>query len=147
MMELIRDPKLFKEVRDEIKTTLVTDPETENSSFDVSQLLTLPLLQSVYSETLRLHVSINITREVLEPMDWDGYTLPKGSLIQAPTRIGLQDETVWGVEGHPASEFWAERHIRYSQRVDGLGETQKVREFCMSGRPSDFFPYGKWQVN
>ncbi|KAF6816753.1 hypothetical protein CPLU01_13771 [Colletotrichum plurivorum] len=147
MMELIRDPALLKEVRDEIQTTLVVDPKTGYASFDVSQLLTLPLLQSIYSETLRLHVSINITREVLEPIDWDGYTLPKGSLIQAPTRIGLQDETVWGVEGHPASEFWAERHIKYGERVDEFGETRKVREFCMNGRPSDFFPYGKQPVN
>lgn len=68
MMELIRDSALLKEVRDEIQTTLVVDPRTGNASFDVSQLLMLPLLQSIYLETLRLHVSINITREVLEPL-------------------------------------------------------------------------------
>ncbi|KAK1991888.1 cytochrome P450 [Colletotrichum falcatum] len=142
IMEVVKDPSLFKAVREEVQEALVTDPGTGKPTLDVAKLVTLPLLQSVFVETLRMHVSINITREVLEPMELDGYFLKKGSLVQAPTQIGHLSEDVWGAEGHPASEFWAERHVRYVEKVDEAGNTKKVKEFSMAGRPSDFFPFG-----
>ncbi|KAK1966434.1 cytochrome P450 [Colletotrichum sublineola] len=142
VMEVVKDPSLFKAVREEVQEALIMDPGTNQPTFDMPKLVTLPLLQSVFAETLRMHVSINITREVLEPMEIDGYFLEKGSLVQAPTQIGHLNEEVWGVEGHPASEFWAERHIRHTEKVDEDGTMKKTKEFSMAGRPSDFFPFG-----
>ncbi|KAF4890595.1 Cholesterol 7-alpha-monooxygenase [Colletotrichum fructicola] len=142
MMELAKNPSLWRAVKEEVQGAIVPDPVTSKPAIDVTKLLALPLLQSVYAETIRLHVSINVTREVMEPLEWDGYVLPKGSLVQAPTQIGLQDESVWGVEGHPASSFWAERHIKYVDKEDELGHIKTVMEFSMAGRPSDYFPYG-----
>lgn len=143
VMEVIKDRSLFQAVREEVDSVSVTDPKTGKPTFDVAKLVTLPLLQSIYVETLRMHVSINITREVMEPTELGGYHLSKGSLVQAPTQIGHREESVWGVEGHPASEFWAERHIKYVEKQDEDGKPQNVKEFSMTGRPSDFFPYGK----
>ncbi|KAI8262806.1 Cholesterol 7-alpha-monooxygenase [Colletotrichum sp. SAR11_239] len=142
VMELAKNPSLWRAVKEEVQGAIVPDPVTSKPAIDVTKLLALPLLQSVYAETLRLHVSINVTREVMEPLEWDGYVLPKGSLVQAPTQIGLQDESVWGVEGHPASIFWAERHIKYVNKEDELGNVKMAMEFSMAGRPSDYFPYG-----
>ncbi|CCF45829.1 hypothetical protein CH063_03708 [Colletotrichum higginsianum] len=142
VMEVVKDAALLQRVREELQEALVKDLDNGRPTFDVPKLVTLPLLQSIYVETLRMHVSINITREVLEPMELDGYLLRKGSLVQAPTQIGHLDEAVWGVEDHPASEFWAERHVRYVEKEDETGHVRKVREFTMAGRPSDFFPYG-----
>ncbi|KAL2877049.1 hypothetical protein SGCOL_007670 [Colletotrichum sp. CLE4] len=142
VMEVIKDRALFQAVRHEVDAVTITDPKTGKPTFDVGKLVTLPLLQSIYVETLRMHVSINITREVMEPMELDGYHLSKGSLIQAPTQIGHREDSVWGVEGHPASEFWAERHIKHVEKEDENGKAQKIKEFSMAGRPSDFFPYG-----
>ncbi|KAF4925828.1 Cholesterol 7-alpha-monooxygenase [Colletotrichum viniferum] len=142
MMELAKNPSLWRAVKEEVQGAIVPDPVTSKPVIDVTKLLALPLLQSVYAETLRLHVSINVTREVMEPIEWDGYVLPKGSLVQAPTQIGLQDDSVWGVEGHPASSFWAERHIKYVDKEDDLGHVKTMMEFSMAGRPSDYFPYG-----
>ncbi|EXF77052.1 hypothetical protein CFIO01_01699 [Colletotrichum fioriniae PJ7] len=142
VMEVIKDRSLFQAVREEVDSVSVTDPKTGKPTFDVAKLVTLPLLQSIYVETLRMHVSINITREVMEPTELGGYHLSKGSLVQAPTQIGHREESVWGVEGHPASEFWAERHIKYVEKQDEDGKPQNVKEFSMTGRPSDFFPYG-----
>ncbi|KAK2059469.1 cytochrome P450 [Colletotrichum caudatum] len=142
VMEVVKDPSLFKAVREEVQEAQITDPGTGRATFDMPKLVALPLLQSIYVETLRMHVSINITREVLESMEIEGYFLEKGSLVQAPTQIGHFDEEVWGAEGHPASEFWAERHVKYAEKVDEAGNVKKVKEFSMAGRPSEFFPFG-----
>ncbi|KAK9417351.1 putative cytochrome p450 family protein [Seiridium unicorne] len=112
-MEIPRDPELFHALRQEVQGALVLDPSTGGRA----RLLTLPLLQSVYVECLRLHRSSNTVRE-----------------------IAHHDEAVWGVPEHPASEFWAHRHIKYVESTDEAGNSQRKPEFSMAGRPSSFFP-------
>lgn len=131
IMEMIRDRDLLTRLREEIDGVLVV--ENGETRFDLQRLVNLPLLQSVYVEVMRLRVSINVTREVVQPLEVEGYLLKPGSVLQAPTELSHYDEAVWGVEGHPAAEFWAERHVKY---VDG------APVFEMRGRPTDFFPYG-----
>ena len=141
-MEVVKDTSLLQAVKEEVNEALVTDTATGDRSFDMKKLLSLPLLQSVYAEAIRLHLSINITREVVQPMTVDGYILPKHAIIQAPTTIAHYDEGVWASQGHPASQFWAERHIKYQETGDEAGNTNRTKEFSMSARPSEFFPYG-----
>ncbi|KAK1758041.1 cytochrome P450 [Echria macrotheca] len=138
LFELVQDPELLEAVRNEAETAFDTDSSGQRT-LDVPRMLTLPLLQSVYVETLRLHVSVNVTREVVGDVTLGGYKLPKHALIQAPTWLAHSNEKVWSAEGHPASEFWAYRHVRYSNTdSDGKGKA----EFVMSAGPNDFFPYG-----
>ncbi|KAF3767173.1 cytochrome P450 [Cryphonectria parasitica EP155] len=133
MMEVIADPQLYRAVREECLAASSVDPVTGKRTFDAQKLLAMPVLQSVYIETLRLHVSINVTREVTQPITLDGYRLTAGSLIQAPSQIGQYNEAVWGSPGHPASEFWAGRNLKHD-----AGKA----EFTMAGRTSSFFPFG-----
>lgn len=133
MMELIADQDLYRAVREESLAASEVDPITGQRNFDPQKLLSMPLLQSVYIETLRLHVSINVTRQVTQPITLDNYLLTPGSLIQAPSQIGQYNETVWGSDGHPASQFWAGRHRKH--------ESGKA-EFSIMGRTSSFFPFG-----
>jgi cytochrome P450 len=133
MMELIADPKSYRAVREECMAASTADPVTGQRIFDPQKLFSMPLLQSVYIETLRLHVSINVTREVTEPIILDGYLLTTGSLIQAPSQIGQYNEEVWGSDGHPASQFWAGRHLKYESGT---------AEFTMAGKTGSFFPFG-----
>lgn len=133
MMHLIADPQLYRAVREECLAASTADPTTGRRTFDPQKLLSMPLLQSVYTETLRLHVSINVTREVTQSITLDGYRLTAGASIQAPSQIGQYNEAVWGSERHPASQFWAGRHLKH----DG-GKA----EFSMAGRTSSFFPFG-----
>ncbi|KAM7211808.1 cholesterol 7-alpha-monooxygenase 4 [Rhypophila decipiens] len=136
VMELIKDPYLFRVIRAEAETAYVAT-ESGERILDVQKVLTLPILQSLYTEGLRVHVSFNISREVVNQVEMEGYTLPAKSIIQAPTGISHLNEQVWGVEGHPANEFWAYRNVRYVEQGD-----KKVPVFEMRGRPTDFFPYG-----
>lgn len=133
MMELIADPELYCAVREECLAASTADPMTGKRTFDPQKLFGMPLLQSVYIETLRLHVSINVTRQVTQPITLDGYVLSPGSLIQAPSQIGQYNEAVWGSAGHPASKFWAGRHLKHDNGKP---------EFTMAGRTSSFFPFG-----
>jgi cytochrome P450 len=96
VMELIKDPDLLEAVRAEIATAEIARDEATSTSkiFDHRKLASLPLLQSVYTEVLRLHVGVLITRTCTEPVTVAGYTLPKGSILQAPTEVGHLDEGV-----------------------------------------------------
>jgi len=143
VMEVIKDPQLFQAVRDEVLTAYNTDAATGERTLDAQKLLALPLLQSVYIEALRLHMSMNITRQAVEPISLDGFTLPRGAMLQIPTEIALYSEEVWASEGHPASEFWAARHVRYTDGVDEAGKTVKIPQFDFKGRSNAFIPFGK----
>jgi len=114
VISVLSDPTLLCALRDETSTAVVTSSDGTRT-FNISTLTSLPLLQSVYTEILRLHVSTTITREVVKPLEVEGYMLPAGSLIQAPTALAHMSEKAWGVEGHPAEEFWTER--RWNSRV------------------------------
>lgn len=133
MMEIIADPELYRAVREECLAASTVDASTGQRVFNPQKLLSMPLLQSVYIETLRLHVSINVTRQVTQSLTLDGHVLTPGSLIQAPSQIGQYNEAVWGSDGHPAAEFWAGRHIKYDNGKP---------EFTMAGRTASFFPFG-----
>ncbi|KAK0612182.1 cytochrome P450 [Immersiella caudata] len=133
LIHILTNPHLLPHLRSELTPATTSDPATGTPKFDIPTLLSTPLLQSIYTETLRLHVSVMITRDVVAPFDVEGYVLPKGSILQAPMGFAHLREGVWGVEGHPASEFWAERHLK---TVNG------ERVFEMAGKGADFSPYG-----
>jgi cytochrome P450 len=135
MIEIIKDKALLQAIRAEVS------PAFSNSKIDIKKLTELPLLQSVYTESLRMHVSINITREIEEDMTLDGYALKKGYLVQTPSLLSHYDENIWSVPGHPASEFWAERHITHVEIPDGT-KTKSTPQFSMAGRSGGFFPFG-----
>lgn len=143
-MELIQDPPLFQRVRQEVEQAFVIDEQIgEHRLANAEKLLSMPLIQSVYTEVLRMHISFNATREVLEDIYIGGYRISKGSLVQSPTQIAHYNEAVWGTDGHPASEFWAERHLNYVEKINENGETVKVPQFAINARPTSYFPYGK----
>jgi hypothetical protein len=131
MMYIIRDPELAAAVRKEIAATRATP----TSPLDPRRIVSLPLLQSIYIECMRLHVSFAITRTVRSAYVVPGYTpIPAGSLAMACSCVAHLDEKEWGAPGHPAAEFWAWRHVKTDK--DGR------QSFVMAARPSSFFPFG-----
>lgn len=134
LLEIIKDRSLLQAVRDEVSTVTSTDLWTGKASIDSQKLVMLPLLQSIYAETLRLRINFNIMRDVKQPITLDGYAIPPGSLLQAPMQVAHYDEAIWGAAGHPASDFWAERYIK---TVNG-----SRRVYSMAGSPASYFPFG-----
>ncbi|OLN96876.1 Cholesterol 7-alpha-monooxygenase 2 [Colletotrichum chlorophyti] len=143
MMEVLKDPSLFQDLRSEALHALNADPLSGKRFFDVAKLTSLPLLQSVYVECMRLHVSINVTREIIQATILHGYRLEKGALLQAPTNIAHQDEKTWAHDGHEASKFWAERHVKSVKMVtNDKGQVTTEKQFVLAGKANEFFPYG-----
>lgn len=142
IMEIVKDPSLITAIRKEISIAWETDGSGVKV-LNTQKLTSLPLLQSIWTEVLRLHMNFNIIRNAKESISMEGVTIGKGSMLQAPMLIAHLDEAVWGVQGHPASEFWGERHVKYVQETDASGYHSRKRIFSMAGRPSSFFPFGK----
>jgi cytochrome P450 len=127
LFELVRDRELFAAVREEVFPAL-----GEDGVFDIDALESMPLLKAVYLETMRMHVVIGITREAVENIKVDGYDIPKGRMVQAPTSFGGEDAGVWGDD---VGVWKPGRHLR----DDGKGG----REFVDLAKEGEFFPYGK----
>lgn len=141
-MDIVKDTSLLQAVRDEVSTALITDPRTGERTLDSQKLVALPLLQSIFTETLRLRINFNITRDVKQPITLDGHTIAKGSMLQAPMIVSHYDESSWGAPDHPAKEFWAERHIQYTSETDESGKACRKRVYAMAGRATSYFPFG-----
>jgi len=92
-IEIIRDPDLFQAVKEEISRAVI-EGHTCSEFFDYPRLASLPLIQSIYIEVLRLHVKILVTRTSTEPVKIAGYELPKGSILQAPTAVPHLNEEI-----------------------------------------------------
>ncbi|KAL7628398.1 hypothetical protein AAE478_002600 [Parahypoxylon ruwenzoriense] len=146
MIELIRDPNLFRAVKEEISQVEIVDG-AGSESLNHTKVMLLPLLQSVYTEVLRLHVRVLITRTSHEPATIAGYNLPRGSIVQAPTETCHLDEAVWGTPDHPASEFWGYRHVREIEARDSItGCNTKKLQFSLQDRAGSFIPFGESPV-
>jgi cytochrome P450 len=142
LMELNKDPALLKAVREEVAGAFVIDPVTAERTFDLQKIVALPLLQSIFTEILRLRVSMTIMRVVEESMTIGGVNIAKGSLIHAYSRLAHTEENTWGAQDHPADQFWAERHIKHVEEKDTSGQLRTRREFAMAASPACFFPFG-----
>lgn len=144
VIHVCRDPTLLPEIRDELlSSTRVGSPFPKSAAgsrldlinrdspsgpellvtptsllthtvFDIDLLLRQPLLQSVYSETLRLYVRVFITRcpdrSDLRINDW---LFPKNKVILVSTDPAHLDSTVWNTaEGlYPLTTFWPKRFL------------------------------------
>jgi hypothetical protein len=93
LIEIIRDPDLYRAVQEEIIQTIIKG-QSCSDFLDYTKLASLPLIQSIYTEVLRLHVQILVTRTSIEPVKVAGYELPKGSVLQAPTAVPHLDEEI-----------------------------------------------------
>lgn len=130
----------MQQIRAEVTRAFTADDLTGKQKLDVSKLLSLPRLNSVYTEVLRMRVSFNMTREVQRDIQIDGYKVSKGSLVQSASQIAHYDESVWGAEKHPAAEFWADRHL---ESVDRNCVSEVA--FSVKARPASLFPFGTCQ--
>ena len=116
VLEVFRDPSLLAKVRKEAEGCLVAS-QSVYPSFDLPSLCSRPLLQSIYTETLRLYVSTSMIRS---PENADiklgTWIIPKGALIMIPSFFVHHNQALWSA-GSDASrsveKFWPERFLRY----------------------------------
>lgn len=132
------DPTLLKRVMAEVEQV-----EKPDGSIDVLTLINLPLVQSIWTETLRLYTDVlvarNATVDTALPLSDDGKTfiqLRKGDNVFAPCWIGHHDPEAWHDQRAPSETFYAERFLQPDPKNPG----QQV--FNMSSVNGKFYPFG-----
>lgn len=138
MLFHILDPTADKTLQPRVMMELERAREVDGT-LNIPILVTLPLMQSIYHEVLRLYVDVLVTRELkhdlILPLD-DGKNqvkFNKDSVIMAPSWIGHRDPSFWS--SPPSSVFYPERFLNVDQ------ETGK-ETFTTVGTAGKFFPFG-----
>ncbi|KAI1074867.1 cytochrome P450 [Whalleya microplaca] len=122
----------------------------------IEDLETVPLLLSMYAETLRFGVQIHIPRSApYHDLHVGGVAIPKNKLIMTNTWLMHTDENTWNTKGgeQPLDHFWAERFLvdpkdatsgpmkmagSSSTEQNGKGEVY----FSTAGLEGAWIPYG-----
>lgn len=108
-------------------------------SLEIPTLCSLPLLQSIFHEVLRLYVDVLVTRELHEdlvlPLNNSNRNvfLGKNSIVIAPSWLGHRDETLWG--SPPSTTFFAERFLKVDTATGN-------EYFTTGGTNGNLFPFG-----
>ncbi|KAL7621629.1 hypothetical protein AAE478_008955 [Parahypoxylon ruwenzoriense] len=111
MLHIIKDRGLLKRLRKEILEHLGQRPARDIS---LKQLTKLPLLNSIYAETLRLHVeTFFMVSSPHTDVSLGRWRLPKGRIGLVNSNLSHMDANSWNtkVGAHPVDEFWAERFL------------------------------------
>ena len=111
LLHTISDPSVFTEVQQEVVGTIEPGPQLR---FRLSQLEQQPLLLSLYAETLRLGVQINIPRHIPhQALKIGDRTIPSDNVFIFNTWLAHTDKAVWNTRNgsYPLEEFWARRFI------------------------------------
>ncbi|KAF2013366.1 cytochrome P450 [Aaosphaeria arxii CBS 175.79] len=125
VFEVLRKPSLKTKVTKEIKQHLASNSNT----IDISKLGTIPLLQSLHSEVLRLRLATATARTVEQTdvqLD-DQYKLTKGTTAFVFSRPLALNHALWSqarplTVSKPLKDFWAERFLTADGRfsVEGI---------------------------
>jgi len=145
LIELVRDPALLATIREEVSRAVDREPNstlagTEGQlTWDIPKLLALPVLSSVFTETLRLRMSNNPNRQLTDDLEVNGYLLKKGNQVMIPNWIPHLHDPEWITNNpspleHPPSKFWAGRFLT---TVEGSKEKTNLRP-----KPGTYFPFG-----
>ena len=123
LTRIYRDPGLLAEIRAELfagpmKRTTALDGSVK-CMLDVSRLKEMiPLLLSVYQETLRFHTHNSSSRKVMQDTVLaKRYHLKAGSVIQIPGATIHALPSIWG---NDALQFNPRRFVRSSSHVDRM---------------------------
>jgi len=142
LAEVIRDSQLLIRVREAIVRNRI-DSLHGTLDFDWTNLCNEPLLQSIYAETLRLHVAIFILRSSeRKDVNIRGWLIPRSAPILVSGYNAQMNPEDWQTKGdpniRPVGDFWAERFLQPSKSGEDL-------VFSLKGCAGTWLPYGGGQ--
>ena len=119
MYEAIQQPALLGQALDEIATYQSLSLLPRNPSVNVETLCRVPILQSMYAETLRLYTSLfSLGSAIHGNFKLGNHTILQGQLIAVDSRVSAMDNRVWNTgasdgkeEPYPLDLWWAERFL------------------------------------
>ncbi|XP_064957839.1 geraniol 8-hydroxylase-like [Musa acuminata AAA Group] len=121
MAELLRNPRVMSKVREEIVRVIGFSREVEEADIG-----SLPYLQAVVKETLRLHppVPLMLPRLAEATVELHGYEIPEGTRLLINIWAIGRDSSLWT----EPEEFFPERFLN--------------KEVDFKGRHFEFIPFG-----
>lgn len=145
-MEIFADSELLERVRHELRDAQTLHAGGHSAStlplrLDLTAVSNSALLQSLYAETLRLHVSFLLSRT---PKRGDyqlhPYNLRQNNPIVMSSDLAVKDPRIWGTARcqRPLDQFWADRFLTRQEGEDGKANVV----FSMEGLESAWIPYG-----
>ncbi|PQE18726.1 hypothetical protein CJF30_00009709 [Rutstroemia sp. NJR-2017a BBW] len=160
LLDTISRPEVLSRVRNELSNIAKLYPSASTSDH-MPELMSNPLLQSIYCEELRLRSGTTIQRSPISSNYKLGpWKFPKDDMIIASVWFEGRDKTVWneGLNGeHDVEDFWPDRFIVYPndpnsgpRRPDSASaksKSDKVKEptFTVDSVNGAFIPYGGGQ--
>ncbi|KAK8043456.1 cytochrome P450 [Apiospora rasikravindrae] len=113
VFHIAKDPQLVRRVREEIAESFGSNPRWTHD-VDMSRLSNLPLLSSIYAETLRLYMDapVVVTAPVADA-DLGKWRLPRNGLALVNPTLIHKDPSFWNTKDglHPITSFWADRFL------------------------------------
>lgn len=158
----MRSPDLTANAAREI-SSVVTTPETSKSThtapprFDIKCLVRLPLLQSLFAETLRMYVSVMIVRTARQGCKLGDWAVQKDQKVMMCNYAQHMDEKLWNPDGsstHALDVFWGRRFLSGSEtgkpNSSSVGQMDvpvdqsapNTPQFAGQGLGAKFFPFG-----
>ncbi|KAH8651483.1 cytochrome P450 [Tricladium varicosporioides] len=113
IVEIFKDDDLLSRVRGELKAAKF---EGVTSKDQADKLLSLPLLNAIYAEVLRLRVDVyHIFHSIRDRIQLKEWSYPERSVVVIPTKVAHMDENEWNtINGlKPLNKFWADRFLEY----------------------------------
>ncbi|KAH6693551.1 cytochrome P450 [Plectosphaerella plurivora] len=162
ILETLQRPGLLERVRAEIAPFVTFPPDGGTPDIDIEGLCQQPLIQSIYAEVLRVHVSMILARlPQKHGFSIGGWQLAKDDLIMASSYQTARAASVWNPgtpeKPHPLDDFWAERfivdpndpssgpvlpHLRPDESRVDQAEKPTRPYFSMDGTAGSWLPYG-----
>ncbi|KAF2470377.1 cytochrome P450 [Lindgomyces ingoldianus] len=144
------DPQILLEVRKALE-----EQSCHATSLNMDYLEKIPILLSLYAETLRFGVQIHIPRDAPHhDVQVGNTTLPQTSIIFLNTWLAHSDDNIWNTQNgrHPLNTFWPYRFLVYpsdsssgpcktaSKETPQMNETEA--KFSAEGLQGSWIPYG-----
>lgn len=123
--------RVLQEINDE--GTLSCDHDLGTP--DLNRLTDNAFLQSVYAETLRLHVATLITRIAKKAHTVDSCLLQKGQIVMVSSNIEHFNPQ-WDSIDRPAAGFHPDRFLKQ------LDDHNQEVKFSLEGRQGQWIPFG-----
>jgi hypothetical protein len=111
-INIFRSPSLLSRLRGSLSDSAAITPS--NSLTTVESLQKIPLLNSIYAETLRMYSQAYITRcSPHTDIPIGRWTLPRDEVTMVSTYTAHHSEEYWNTKGgqYPVGKFWAERFL------------------------------------
>lgn len=146
------DPGILRELR-----TAIEPGNDNHTPLNLDELSKIPLLASLYAETLRFGVQIHIPRDAPHHQVRVGKSiLPKKSFIMMNTWLAHSDVDAWNTQDgrQPLDEFWPHRFLVYPEDptsgpsrkpfalTEGLQTKNNKPIFSTEGLQGSWIPYG-----